>query len=267
MKTAIASVAAVGAARAGRPAAVLGCGCLRKIVCALTALAGLAAVPAAAQADAVKRDLFVAGIQMGNAELVAGLFRGQPTAEHPGAMALIRRNLMDGTNTAKRLKLPTTRLESLLKRLPSLGFASMEQEVLSIVAEYQTKLSREVSPLAAAIFVVGIHHSGAEGVAAHVQSFPRKDKPGSAALIRRNAGWLEREARTLGVSVRPVTKVIADLDRGASFPDLLSQLGAIRLLWQKELEAQPGFASSATGAGAVTKGALTTADPTNGPRS
>ena len=85
----------------------------------LLVLAGLA-IAQPAHADAVKRDLFILGVQIGGAETVSSMFEPFATADKPGALFLIRRNVRWSIDTADRIKISTKSLV-LISVSPSLG--------------------------------------------------------------------------------------------------------------------------------------------------
>lgn len=195
------------------------------------------------RADAVKHNLFVFGAQLGGAQTMAGVFEKYATADRPGALGLIKRNLAWCLDSAKTLGYPTTALDKLANNLNGRTFLDVRRDLMAIIKDVQAKYTKDFGPEAGAIFVTGVHQQGAEAIATHVQKYARKDKTASAKLIDRNAGWLKIEAGLIKVSMAPVVKLQKDLAEGAEFAPILADLGDLRAVWQKELADQPGFSS------------------------
>src|SRR5438876_4471787 len=146
----------------------------------------------AVHADEIKRALFVLGIHMGGAEGVAVEFAGKPTKDHPGALALMKRNLGWSLDVADKLKLPTAGLKALLDDVEKdkATFADMAKRLGEMRLEMQASAAKSINPGAAAFFIMGVHESGAEGVALGARDFRREDKPGTSALIARQLRWM-----------------------------------------------------------------------------
>src|SRR5207249_303144 len=234
---------------------------VRPVTCLLIGLLVLASAPAV-RGDEVKRSLFVLGIHMGGAEGVAVQFDGKPTKDHPGAIALMKRNLSWSMDVADALKLASTGLKALLDDVErdKTTFADMAKRLGDMRLEMQANAAKSINPGAAAFFIMGVHQSGAEGVALGARDFRRENKPGTSALIARQLRWMIEGTDTVKVSLKPVLDIQDAFDRGASFADLAAQFERLRLKWQDELGAQPGFGA----AGKVlvsTGGKLTDADP------
>src|ERR1051325_1164538 len=88
-----------------------------------------------ARADEIKRALFVLGIEMGGAEGVAVKFVGEPIEKHPGAIALIKRNLKWSIDVADTLKLaPSDGLKKLLADVDAnkSSFADMSKRMMDL---------------------------------------------------------------------------------------------------------------------------------------
>src|SRR4051812_17260210 len=67
---------------------------------------------------------------------------------------------------------------------------------------------------------------------------------------------LKDGAATLGLSIPPVVALQTDLATGIPFATMATKLADLRLKWQDEISAQPGFGSG-TGAGGTPSTALT----------
>lgn len=217
-----------------------------------------------ARADEVKRALFVLGIHMGGAEGVAVEFIGDPPREKPGAIMLIRRTVTDSINVAAVLKLPTGGLKALLADVDKASFADMAKRLGDLRLELQKAADKSINPGAAAFFIMGVHQSGAERVALGARAFRREDKPGTSALIERQLVRMADGTGTIKVTLKPVLEIQDNLGKGASFADVSAQLERLRLKWQDELAAQPGFGAAVAGAGTVIftqTGNLTNTDP------
>lgn len=214
----------------------------------LTALV-LVGTATSARADSIKNGLFGLGIQMGGAEGVASEFVGRPTANHPGAIALVKRNLMNAIAITDTIKSPAPELKTMLADVDRLSFADMESTLATLRLSYQAKFAKEINPGAGAYFTIGVQQSGAERIALEAAGFPNNQRPGSAALIGRNLTWIKDGATTLGLSVPPVVALQSDLATGVPFSVMAKKLGELRLKWQDEISAQPGFGGVGTGGG------------------
>lgn len=235
---------------------------LSTMVCAVAAAALIG--PQAARADAKKAGLFVLGIHLGGAEGVAAEFNGFANEEKPGAMALIKRNLKWSVDLAEALKVPNKNLTTLQTEVDMgrLSFAQIESRMGALRLEYQARLAKEVSPAAPALFIMGVHHSGAERISLGASGFPRDQRPGTGKLIERNLGWLRDGAPGIKVSVEPVISLQKATASGASFAFIAGEMEKIRLLWQKELSEQPAFDAASPGILVVNlAGQITTSDP------
>lgn len=193
-------------------------------------------------ADELKRNLFVLGVQIGGAECISSLFESSPTKDKPGALDLIRRNVEWSLNTSRAMGNPANALARLKSDLPKLTFREIRQRLTDIIVAEQATWA-VVSTQASGLFVLGIHLEGAECVASEVQSFRLEEKPGSLDLIRRNVGWIKDEVRkvNLGMNTLLVDALLADIEKGTTFPSMLNQLIHIREMWQGEVLGQPPF--------------------------
>ncbi len=218
-----------------------------------------------ARADEIKRALFVLGVHMEGAEGVAIEMTGEATKLKPGAIALMKRQLTNSIDVAEALKLPSAGLKALLADvdMDKVSFADMASRMGTMRLEMQAAAAKSINPGAAAFFIMGVHLSGGERVAIGAGAAPRADKPGTGALIERQLVRMADGAPGTGLTVKPVLDIQTKLGTGASFPDLASDLGKLRLAWQDELAKQPGFGAIA-GDGKVlfsTSGTLATTDP------
>src|ERR1700704_3296887 len=112
-----------------------------------------------ARADSTKQALFVLGIQMGGAEGVADEFVGDPTRDHPGAIALIKRNLSDSIPVAEALKLSPAGLKSLLADVDRVTFQEMATRLADLRLAAQAEAAKNINPGAGAFFAMGVHQS------------------------------------------------------------------------------------------------------------
>lgn len=227
---------------------------MRAIVASMLSLA-IVLVGQTARADEVKRALFVLGIHLGNGEGVATEFVGDPPAQKPGAIALIKRSVKDSFDVAEKLKLPSAGLKTLLDEVDRLSFAEMAKRLGDLRLEIQSAAAKTINPGAGAFFIMGVHQSGAERLATGAAGFARKDKPGTEALIERQLLRMADGAPIIKVTVKTVLDIQANMAKGATFAELASQLEKLRLAWQDELGAQPGF-----GGGVVGKALLSITD-------
>jgi hypothetical protein len=195
-------------------------------------------------ADGTKQSLFVFGIHTSGIEGEASEFRDQPTDKHPGAMALIRRNLQWSIDLADAAKFGSKELRELQAEVGKLTFAQIEDRMAALRLSYQAKFAKEIDPAAPAPFILGIWQSGAERVAGAVSGFPRDKKPGSVALIERNLSWLKGGATTVGVSTDLLLKIDNEFRNGAAFAPTAAQLETLRFRWQQELLNAPPFGAA-----------------------
>ena len=218
-----------------------------------------------ARADEIKRALFILGIHMGGAEGVAVKFVGEPLDKHPGAIALMKRNLKWSIDVADTLKLPPS--EDLKKLLADVdadkaSFGDMAKRMADLRLAMQDSAAKTINPGAAAFFIMGVHESGGEGLAVGARDFARADKPGTAALIERQLTWLADGAPGVGLSLQSVLDIQDSFNKGATFADLAGQFEKLRLKWQDDLAAQPGFGAFAGGTVIFsTTGKLAATDP------
>jgi hypothetical protein len=235
---------------------------IRCVTGLLVGLLVLASTPTV-RADEIKRALFVLGIHMGGAEGVAVGFAGKPTKDHPGAMALMQRNLRWSIDVADALKLPSTGLKALLDDVEKdkVSFADMAKRLGAMRLETQASAAKSINPGAGAFYIMGVHESGGEGLALGAKDFRREDKPGTSALIARQLKWLTEGTDTIKVSKKTVLDIQDAFDKGDSFADLAGRFEKLRLKWQDELGAQPGFGAAAGKVLLSTAGKLTDTDP------
>jgi hypothetical protein len=167
----------------------------------------------------------------------------------------VRRNLGWSIDTAEKLKLPTAGLKSLLNDVNAdrVNFTAMASRMASLLSEMEAESAKSINPGAAAFFIMGVHHNGAERVAEGARQFAREDKPGTGALIERQLVRLADGTSTIKVSLKPVLDIQDALRKGATFADLANRLAKLRQDWQDELAAQPGF-SGGPGTGAAITG-------------
>ncbi|MBI1882667.1 MAG: hypothetical protein HYS08_00470 [Chlamydiae bacterium] len=198
--------------------------------------------PGKSLADEMKRDVFILGIQLGGAECTASLNEAFSTAERPGSLDLIKRNLSWSIDTSRRMGNPANSLVQLQSQLDQLTFPEIRQSLLGSI-EFEQNTWASLSTQISSLFILGVHLEGAECVASYVQSFSREEKPGSLDLIRRNVTWVQQETRSvnLGLTTKDIDELVMMIDQGSSFQDILRKLEMIRLAWQKQLESQAGF--------------------------
>ncbi|MBI2336650.1 MAG: hypothetical protein HYU97_07815 [Deltaproteobacteria bacterium] len=199
-------------------------------------------LPKLSQADELKRNLFVLGVQIGGAECIATLFENFPIKDKPGAFDLIKRNVTWSLDTARAMGNPANGLAQLKSDLGRLTFKEIRQRLMDIIVAEQAAWA-SMSTQASSLFVLGIHLEGAECIASEVQSFRREEKPGSLDLITRNVGWIKDEVRktNLGLNTALVDALYKDIPSGATFLSIYNQLGIIRETWQSELLSQAPF--------------------------
>lgn len=190
----------------------------------------------------MKRNVFLLGIQLGGAECTASLNEAFSNAERPGAFNLIKRNVSWSIDTARRMGNPANSLVELQSQLDQLSFSQIQERLIKSIESEQNSwesLSTQISSL----FILGVHLEGAECVASGVQSFSRKEKPGSLELIKRNVIWVKQDVKDvkLNLAVNQIDELLVAIDHDASFLDILKRLEKIRLAWQKQLESQPAF--------------------------
>ena len=192
--------------------------------------------------DDYKRDIFILGVQLGGAECIASLFEGFPTTDKPGALDLIKRNLIWSIDTARRMGDAANALVQLQSKIDKLSFKEIHDQLLSAITSEQMTWA-SASTQISGLFILGVHLEGAECIASEVQSFERKDKPGSFDLIRRNVLWIQQEVRNvnLGLATNSVDDLLKAMDEGTSFKNILDRLAKIRTAWQEELQAQSAF--------------------------
>lgn len=220
----------------------------------------------AARADEIKRALFVLGIHMSGAEGVALEQSGENPAQKPGSIALIKRTVGDSIPILDALKLPSADLKKILADVDNSSFASLADRLATQRLEIAANASKIINPGAGAYFIMGIHHNGAERISEGAIGFARDKRPGTGALIERQLIRMADGTDTIKVSLKPVLEIQDKLGKGASFADLASDLAKLRLKWQDEIAAQPGFGSTVVvggGGKAVfsTAGNLTQNDP------
>jgi hypothetical protein len=220
----------------------------------LAAVAAMVVPAPTARADVVKRNVFIFGVQMGGAETTASVFGEFWPEEKPGTMDLIRRNLAwsngtaasIGQNVAPIAALQADAADNATARKTCGRIAGINARMLKLFEVYKASLA-PVGQQAPPLFVLGIHLSGAEAVASFSVDSSREERPGSAQLIIRNLTWARREAEELnmGLATKPVDDLLEAVRKGASFREIVKAIEAIRLLWQRQLEEQPPFATAA----------------------
>jgi hypothetical protein len=218
------------------------------LLCVLLMIPILSGISSICHADAIQRDLFILGVQLGGAQCVASLMESYPTESKPGAMSLIARNLGWSVDTTKRLGVGLPSLNQLQATMNGLSFTAIRQSLDAVMQEAQ-KTYGPYCPQAANEIVMGINLEGAECIASNEQAMPRAQRPGSGDLIVRNMTWLLQGIQivNLGLSQAPVSKVIKETKAGATFASLLTSIGNIRLKLQAELEALPACAAPSAG--------------------
>lgn len=77
-------------------------------------------LPKGGSADELKRNLFVLGVQIGEAECISSLFEPFSTKDKPGAFDLIKRNVDWSLNTSRAMGNPANSLATLKSDLSKL---------------------------------------------------------------------------------------------------------------------------------------------------
>lgn len=211
--------------------------------------AALGSAPSSARADPLKRDLFRLGTLLGRA-CQGSVYSSKSIAEYPGALTAIERELSQAAELGRSIGNPMNSTLTLRSQLFELSFAQIDARLGSIMDEVQRQYVDVENYLASSLFAMGIWVGGAECIATLQQGYGREVRPGSAALIRRNLTWLQEQLSTgaYGLTSGPLDRLIADLDRGAGFPALLSSIVSVEEDWLGELAAQPPFAAPSPGA-------------------
>lgn len=209
--------------------------------------------PQVARADETKRNLYVLGVHLGNADgVLFGLMNSTPPDEksHPGAFPLLHRQLRWSIDLAKVLGSPTAAMEKLDKELDGLTFVAMAPRVRGIIEEQQAYFAAKINPQAAATFILGAHLTMADHIARHVRDYRRDQKPGSGGLVLRNAGWLKQNIldAKLEAKLSLADELLKKIAAGESFAALDDFMANTMLeQWQKDFLAAPGFGGGAGG--------------------
>ena len=218
------------------------------VFCAMLIITMLLGMSRMSSADAIQRDLFILGVQVGGAQCIASLNESFATKDKPGSMSLISRNIGWSIDTSKRFGNPLPSLVQLQATMNQLSFTAIRQSLDGVITEAQ-KVYGPFCPQAANEFIMGVNLEGAECIASVEQSFAREQRPGSGDLIVRNLTWLLQgiQVVNLGLSQTPVSQLLNAVKAGASFSSILTSIGNIRLNLQKELEALSACAAPGTG--------------------
>lgn len=217
------------------------------------------------RADEIKRALFVLGIHMEQAEGVATEMIGESLKEKPGSVALVIRGLNNAIDVASVLKLPTEGMKTLLADVEAgrASFADIATRMAKMRLDMAATASKSINPGAGAFYIMGHHQSQAERLATGVVAFQREDKPGTNGLIERQLARMADATGGLMLTAKPVLDIQKKMGTPASFAEIAKDLGALRLAWDKELGAQPGFGGAVAGGKVIlsTSGKLASTDP------
>jgi hypothetical protein len=209
-------------------------------------LAMLGAIPAGA--DAVKENIYVLGIHIGNADgVLFGLTNSydQRKEAHPAAATLIRRQLRWTSEVAGRLGLGTEDIDRLEKRLDGLTFAQMRSSVAVIVTRLRTDVGKKYNAKAGPIFSLGVQITAVQGVLRLIENVRSEERERWRSTLVSAAESADSNVRSNSLEVPQ--GVIADLVRKARsdpFSDVAGAADKAATDWQKEFGSAPAWSPS-----------------------
>jgi len=198
-----------------------------------------------ASADAVKENIYVMGIHIGNA---AGVLFGLTNSyypeisRHPAAPALVRRQLVWTREAAIRLGLDPRSIVEMEKNLNGMSFFNMANSVDNIIYSLQLQLRQRYPRPSEPLFNLGVQVTAAQGVLRHIGNLLPRDKPPFRTNFTRyiNSAAENITANRLEANVelvRAIQRQISD-----PFPTLGGMTDAAAISWQSEIGAAPAFA-------------------------